>query len=215
MWTRMHVVQPANVCGGRRLHPCVCRGRLQLCGRPSIMHASTLLPQLWSQPWAEVGALYHAAARFSKAGKSNRVSGGETRIEVPGRRSPTSEWEEVIKPLFFLFATSDRLTSNYLSLPTAPDEEAPAACGEGLVRLTWVYLLLSTYSEGKEAKEQHQQQRRWEKKQEAEAPQELDWLNEALCYLNGKSMFALSKGTRESGSEVERYIAGGATIWTH
>lgn len=50
----------------------VCRGCLQLCRRPSIMHASTLLPQLWSQPCAEVGALYHAAAHFFKAGTRNR-----------------------------------------------------------------------------------------------------------------------------------------------
>lgn len=137
MWMRMHVDQSANVCDGRRLHPCVWRGCLQLCGRPSTMHASTLLPQLWRQPRAEVGALYQAAARFFKAGKSNRVSGGGTRNEVPGRRSPTSEGEEVIKPLLCLFATSERLTSNSMSLPTAPDEEAPAACGEGLVKVNW------------------------------------------------------------------------------
>lgn len=93
MWTCMHVDQPAHVCDGRRLrrvkHLCVCRGRRQLRRRPSIMHASTLLAQLWSQPWAEVGALYHAAARFFKAGKRNRVPGGETRNVVPGRRRPT------------------------------------------------------------------------------------------------------------------------------
>lgn len=70
MWTCMHVDQPAHVCDGRRLrrvkHLCVCRGRRQLRRRPSIMHASTLLAQLWSQPWAEVGALYHAAAWLGK-----------------------------------------------------------------------------------------------------------------------------------------------------
>lgn len=166
MWTCMHVDQPAHVCDGRRprrvKHLCVCRGRRQLRRRPSIMHASTLLAQLWSQPWAEVGALYHAAARFFKAGKRNRVPGGETRNVVPGRRRPTIEWEEVMKQLLCLFATSEWLTSNYMSLPAALDEEAPAACGEGLIRLTWVYLLFSVLR-GKGAKEQHQQQRRWEK----------------------------------------------------
>lgn len=105
---------------------CVCHGCLQLCRRPSIMHASTLLPQLWSQPWAEVGALYHAAAHF-KAGTRNRVSGGETRNEAPERRSPTIKWEEVIKQLLCLFATSEWLTSIYISLPPAPDEEAHVA----------------------------------------------------------------------------------------
>lgn len=124
---------------------------------------------------------------------------------------PTTECEKVKKKEALVSVWHIWLTSNYPSLPTAVNEEAPAPCGEGLVRLTRVYLLLL----GKGAKELHQQQRRWEKKQEARAPQELDWLNEALCYLNGKSMFAFSKGTIETGSERERYIAGVATIWTH
>lgn len=55
---------------------------------------------------------------------------------MPGRRRPTIEWEEVMKQLLCLFATSEWLTSNYMSLPAALDEEAPAACGEGLIRLT-------------------------------------------------------------------------------
>lgn len=191
-------------------HLCVCRGSLQLCRRPCIIHASTLLSQLWSQPWAEAGALPHAAAHF-KGWQRNWAAAGETMNEWRNRWIPTTECEKVKKKEALVSVWHIWLTSNYPSLPTAVNEEAPAPCGEGLVRLTRVYLLLL----GKGAKELHQQQRRWEKKQEARAPQELDWLNEALCYLNGKSMFAFSKGTIETGSERERYIAGVATIWTH
>lgn len=209
MWTCMHLDQPADVCGGRRLQQvkclCVCRGCLRLCRRPSIMHASALPPQLWCQPWAEVAALYHAAAHFFKAGKRNRVSGKKK--EAYNRMGRGDK-------------TASVCVCHIRATDCKPHEPSHSwRRGAAWDRGSWkVNLSLSSplsVLRGKAAKEQHQQQRRWEKKQEAQAPQELDWLNEALCYLNGKSMFALSKGTRETGSEGERSITGGATIRTH
>lgn len=188
-----------------------------MCRRPSIMHTSSLLPQLWSQPWAKVGALYRAAAHFFKPGKRNRVSGGEARKEGGG-------WKK--KKSYNRMGRGDKaacvsvchiwVADFRLHEPSHSSRRGGARClWWGSCKVNWSLSPPLSLLWGKGAKEQHQQQRRLEKKEEAQAPQELDWLNEALCYLNGKSMFALSKGTRETGSEGERYVAGGATIWTH
>lgn len=120
--------EPTCVCDGTRLqcvkHLCVCRGSLQLCRRPCIMHASILLYQLWSQPWAEAGALSHAAAHFFKGGLRNPVEGGETMNRVKGIGEALQPNVERLKKAAFVSVCHIWLTSNCTSLPTAADEEA-------------------------------------------------------------------------------------------
>lgn len=74
--------------------------------------------------------------------------------------------------------------------------------GWGLKRLMWVYL--SPYMEPKNSREceEQQQQKRTRKETGTARRHELDWLNQPLCYLNGKSMFALSKGNKRKWVNV-------------
>lgn len=147
--------EPTCVCDGARLqcvkHPCVCRGSLQLCRRPCIMHASILLHQLWSQPWAEAGALSHADAHFFKGGLRNPVEVGETMNRVKGIGEALQLNVERLKKA--ACACLPHLTDFKLHESSHSCRWGGAApCGEGLVRLTQVYLRLSLYSWEKEPK---------------------------------------------------------------